>query len=216
MDLKRFLKSRYYRQAQTPAGAQEVGAGFSRKLKKLAADNPVIVKAKQLYAYFRDPAVPKRNKALIIAGLLYFITPWDALPDFAPGIGYIDDLGVLSMVLAYLNKELASSGARHDKAEKIASPTPVSASNAKDSRRKNPDRAGSSPEPPRERRSVRVRLVGFFLDPYLRDIQQLQEERLAREMEARLKMIKLSLLGLIAAACVSLIYFLLRRYLVPG
>ena len=44
--------------------------------------------------------IPVRSILLMIAGLVYFITPLDFLPDFIPGIGMIDDVGV---VLAVFN-----------------------------------------------------------------------------------------------------------------
>ncbi len=44
--------------------------------------------------------IPIRSILLIIAGLIYFVTPIDFLPDFIPGIGMIDDVGV---VLAVFN-----------------------------------------------------------------------------------------------------------------
>ena len=39
--------------------------------------------------------IPIRSILLMIAGLIYFITPLDFLPDFIPGIGLIDDVGVI-------------------------------------------------------------------------------------------------------------------------
>ena len=36
-----------------------------------------------------------RTLVLILAGLIYFITPLDFLPDFIPGIGMIDDVAVV-------------------------------------------------------------------------------------------------------------------------
>jgi len=42
--------------------------------------------------------VPKAHIVLILAGVLYFILPFDFAPDFIPGIGYIDDAFVLSVI----------------------------------------------------------------------------------------------------------------------
>ncbi len=44
--------------------------------------------------------IPLRSILLILAGLIYFITPIDFLPDFIPGIGLIDDV---SVILAIFN-----------------------------------------------------------------------------------------------------------------
>ena len=42
--------------------------------------------------------VPKAHIVIILAGILYFIMPFDFAPDFIPGIGYIDDAFVLSVI----------------------------------------------------------------------------------------------------------------------
>jgi uncharacterized membrane protein YkvA (DUF1232 family) len=59
-----------------------------------------------LFNYMRDPLVPLFRKALIVAALIYFISPVDAIPDFAPFIGFLDDLGVITALLKYLGSEL--------------------------------------------------------------------------------------------------------------
>lgn len=213
MDLKQFLKSGYYKKAQTAAGEKKVVQSLAKKLRNAASNNLVVEKAKALYSYFRDPAVPVKNKALIVAGLLYFINPWDALPDFVPGLGYVDDIGVLSMVLAYLGKELASREPESQR-EKKGFLRKAARTNRKASLQSNkPSAQKDDKKTSKPKRSLRSRLVGLFLDPYLRDTQKLQEERITRELEARIKLIKLTLLCLIAAACISLAYFLIRRYL---
>ena len=38
--------------------------------------------------------------------LIYFISPIDAIPDLAPLLGYMDDLGVIAAVLKFLGHEL--------------------------------------------------------------------------------------------------------------
>ena len=42
----------------------------------------------------------------IVAGLVYFLTPVDAIPDWVLGVGLIDDLGVLAWVLKTWSAEL--------------------------------------------------------------------------------------------------------------
>lgn len=61
---------------------------------------------KALFYYMRDPCIPWYRKAIVVAGLIYFIVPLDAIPDFAPIIGYLDDFGVITSLLKYLGKEL--------------------------------------------------------------------------------------------------------------
>lgn len=51
-------------------------------------------------------AVPKNTIIAIIAGLLYLIVPLDAVPDFIPFVGYLDDVSVLSFLISRISKDL--------------------------------------------------------------------------------------------------------------
>lgn len=59
-----------------------------------------------LVRYMRDPLVSWHRKAIVVAALIYFISPIDAIPDVAPLVGYMDDLGVITAVLKFLGHEL--------------------------------------------------------------------------------------------------------------
>ena len=59
-----------------------------------------------LYRYMTSSLVSWHRKAIVIAGLIYFISPIDTIPDIAPLIGYLDDLGVITALLKYLGSEL--------------------------------------------------------------------------------------------------------------
>jgi len=59
-----------------------------------------------LYRYMKDPFVKWYRKAIVVAGLIYFIVPIDAIPDLTPFFGYLDDLGVITALLKYLGHEL--------------------------------------------------------------------------------------------------------------
>jgi uncharacterized membrane protein YkvA (DUF1232 family) len=59
-----------------------------------------------LYNYMKDPFVSWHRKAIVVMGLVYFISPIDAIPDIAPFIGYLDDLGVIAAVIKFLGSEL--------------------------------------------------------------------------------------------------------------
>jgi len=61
-----------------------------------------------LYKYMKDPLVKWYRKAIVVAGLIYFIVPIDAIPDMTPFFGYLDDLGVITALLKYLGSELTS------------------------------------------------------------------------------------------------------------
>lgn len=44
---------------------------------------------------FRDPRVPMWKKAVPLLALVYIVSPFDFLPDLIPGMGQLDDIGVL-------------------------------------------------------------------------------------------------------------------------
>lgn len=41
-----------------------------------------------------------------VAGLLYFLSPFDAIPDWIPGLGFVDDLAVLGWIVRKWSAEL--------------------------------------------------------------------------------------------------------------
>jgi len=55
----------------------------------------VINRARLVWRLMRDRRVPAYLKALPVATLVYLALPVDLLPDIAPLLGQIDDLGVL-------------------------------------------------------------------------------------------------------------------------
>ena len=50
--------------------------------------------------------IPWWSVASVAAALGYFLTPTDLLPDFLPGIGYLDDATVLALVLSSIRQDL--------------------------------------------------------------------------------------------------------------
>jgi len=63
---------------------------------------------KALYRYMKARDVSWHRKSIVVGALIYFITPIDAIPDIAPLIGYLDDLGVITALIKYLGNELTS------------------------------------------------------------------------------------------------------------
>ena len=61
----------------------------------------------------KDPAVPRRSK--IVAGLAvgYLALPIDLIPDFLPGIGYLDD----ALIVAWALRHVVASAGRERVAE---------------------------------------------------------------------------------------------------
>lgn len=53
-------------------------------------------------------AVSKPALVAVVAGLLYFLSPLDAIPDWIPGLGFVDDLAVLGWIIRKWSGELAA------------------------------------------------------------------------------------------------------------
>ncbi|MBR5016195.1 MAG: DUF1232 domain-containing protein [Spirochaetia bacterium] len=68
----------------------------------------VVIFIKMLRDYisgkYRD--VPVRTIAAIVGALVYLLCPADMIPDFIPGIGYIDDAGVLAACIRMVKYDL--------------------------------------------------------------------------------------------------------------
>ncbi len=83
--------------------------------KKLSSAGPLRKYAelgKILFAMLKDvkngkyPNVPWFTIGTIVVTLVYIFNPLDLVPDFIPGIGYIDDLAVLSMGMGWIETDL--------------------------------------------------------------------------------------------------------------
>jgi len=65
-----------------------------------------ILRLRHLPAYLKDPSISLLKKVAIAAALLYIISPVDALPDVVPIVGWLDDMGVLGILITSLMRDL--------------------------------------------------------------------------------------------------------------
>lgn len=61
---------------------------------------------KALRRYMMDKDVKWYRKSVVVAALVYFVTPIDAMPDFAPFVGFLDDIGVIAWTIKFLGDEI--------------------------------------------------------------------------------------------------------------
>ncbi len=50
--------------------------------------------------------ISRKSVVMIVGGLLYFISPIDAVPDLLAGVGLLDDVAVIGFVASQLRQEL--------------------------------------------------------------------------------------------------------------
>ena len=82
------------------------GAAQGNRLGKLK-DDLRLLQALCL-AYWRGEyrAISAKAIVSVVAGLMYFLSPVDAIPDFLPLFGMIDDIAVLAWLMKTLDDEL--------------------------------------------------------------------------------------------------------------
>ncbi len=54
------------------------------------------------YRFFRDPRAGIGVKLLFVLSIVYLVVPFDAVPDFIPILGWLDDLGITAVAAAFL------------------------------------------------------------------------------------------------------------------
>jgi uncharacterized membrane protein YkvA (DUF1232 family) len=100
-----FLKTRWGQLAKTAEGETRVRREFQKWLKK-TKDSTLAQRARKLWEYLNSGKVSGTEKVLIVAALLYLISPIDLVPDWIPVAGLLDDAGIAALVLDYVMKRM--------------------------------------------------------------------------------------------------------------
>jgi uncharacterized membrane protein YkvA (DUF1232 family) len=77
-----------------------------RSLDAVARDARGLVRMVGAAVSGRYRRLPRRSLVAVVAGLLYFLDPLDAIPDFLPVIGFLDDAAVLAWVVSRVRRDL--------------------------------------------------------------------------------------------------------------
>jgi uncharacterized membrane protein YkvA (DUF1232 family) len=64
---------------------------------------PSIGFARALLRYYRDPSASIFGKLIVFGAIAYAIMPVDLIPD-VPIVGWLDDLGVMTLAMAWLTR----------------------------------------------------------------------------------------------------------------
>ncbi len=65
--------------------------------------------SRDVFRYIASGKASKKDLAILIAGIIYFASPIDLIPDFVPIAGLLDDVVVATLVGAYLHKKALES-----------------------------------------------------------------------------------------------------------
>lgn len=126
--MKKIIQSRAYRRAkrlvsatiERPARLIDLANMAQKKAARQAAKKAetkiveILEPIKSSYRLIRAYAngtyreISFENFGLIVAAIIYFVMPIDALPDFIAGLGFTDDAAVLMWTFNKVSKELES------------------------------------------------------------------------------------------------------------
>jgi len=82
------------------ARSKPSAAGMARSLKTL-------LDLAQAWASGNYRGVARSNLVLVVGAVVYFLNPFDLVPDFLVGIGLLDDASVIAWVMGAVSSELA-------------------------------------------------------------------------------------------------------------
>lgn len=72
---------------------------FWRTAKRAARQVPFMDEVVAAYYCALDRKTPMRAKGILLAALGYFVLPADTIPDFVLGLGFTDDIAVLTAAI---------------------------------------------------------------------------------------------------------------------
>ncbi|MBI3673310.1 MAG: DUF1232 domain-containing protein [Rhizobiales bacterium] len=85
---------------------EAVRDSFWPKLSRVLAHIPFAEDAVAAFYCAFDPATPLRAKAILLAALVYFIVPFDVIPDVIVGLGFTDDMAVLFAAIGLIRSHM--------------------------------------------------------------------------------------------------------------
>jgi uncharacterized membrane protein YkvA (DUF1232 family) len=85
---------------------KETGTSEDMGLKKVLNTAKLVVELVVDYARGRYKQAPWRTIAAAILAIVYIINPLDIIPDFLPGVGWIDDIAILGLLMSGVSHDL--------------------------------------------------------------------------------------------------------------
>ena len=85
---------------------REVREKFWRTAKRAARQVPFMEEVVAAYYCALDTRTPLRAKGILLAALAYFVMPADAIPDVIFGLGFTDDIAVLTAAITTIQAHL--------------------------------------------------------------------------------------------------------------
>jgi uncharacterized membrane protein YkvA (DUF1232 family) len=80
--------------------------GGEGEIRGLANKVKIFIRMIKAYIEGEYREVPWKTMLIILAGLIYFVNPFDLIPDFLPGVGYIDDITIVLWVFKSVEEDI--------------------------------------------------------------------------------------------------------------
>ena len=78
----------------------------SGAIREIVADLQIIIRLVKAWLAGEYKDIALKSILILIGAILYFLNPFDAVPDAIPAIGYLDDVSVVAWVLKTLKDEI--------------------------------------------------------------------------------------------------------------
>jgi uncharacterized membrane protein YkvA (DUF1232 family) len=92
------------RDGQKPENEEKVKKDFSNYKDSNKHRLKILKELEELYDLFVSGKLKGKDKAIVIGTLLYFINPFDLIPDITPLLGFGDDVTLILFVYRYMLK----------------------------------------------------------------------------------------------------------------
>ncbi len=95
-----------YAAKKGPRKLEELARNVPQPLRELWAEVRLMVSCVRDYWTGAYREIPWKSIAAMAGAIVYFVTPIDAIPDFIPLVGYVDDAAVLALTLRWVHGDL--------------------------------------------------------------------------------------------------------------
>lgn len=87
--------------------AQKKAQAQADRITQVKADFAKLLRMTTAYAKGEYKRVPWTSIVTAVVAIAYFVNPFDVIPDFLVGAGYLDDASVIALCLNSVRKDLA-------------------------------------------------------------------------------------------------------------